>query len=170
MAHALELGQCLLHERETDLGVRHFATAELQAELHLVAMIEELLGVADLGEEIAVGDTRGELDFLELGRGGLGVARLLLLFVNVFAEIHDAANGRLRGRGHLDEVEIELLREGQRALGLHDAELLAFGADDADFRFLDPRIAADVGKRVVVATLEITGAVAAGRRKRVGHQ
>ena len=46
--HAFKLGERLFHQLKTDLRVRHLATAEFQAELHLVTMRKEFLGVADL--------------------------------------------------------------------------------------------------------------------------
>ena len=58
MAHRLQLLQRAVHDLEAHLGVGHFAAAEFQAELHLVAVVEEFLGVAELGLEIVVLDAR----------------------------------------------------------------------------------------------------------------
>ena len=66
ITHADQLADRTRHDGETEIGVRHFATAELKAELHFIAVAEEFFGVADFGEEIAVGDTRAKFDFLDL--------------------------------------------------------------------------------------------------------
>jgi hypothetical protein len=78
-------------------------------------------------EKIAVRDSRGELDFLDLARGGFHVRGLLLLLVNVFTEIHNAAHRRRRIRRNLDEIEPNLKRETDRFLRVDDAELTPFG-------------------------------------------
>ena len=83
----------LLHHLESELRVRHLAPAELEAQLHLVAVVEELLGVAQLRVEVVRGDARRELDLLDLARGRLRVGVLLLLLVDVLAEVHDPADG-----------------------------------------------------------------------------
>jgi hypothetical protein len=44
--------------------VRHFATAELQLNTHLVAAIQEFFGVPDLRQIIVLVDVNAELDFL----------------------------------------------------------------------------------------------------------
>ena len=90
VTHAGEFDHGALHHLETDLGVRHFAAAELEPHLDLVAVPEEFLGVAELGEKVAVRDARGELDLLDLRGRGLDVGVLLLLLVHVLAEVHDA--------------------------------------------------------------------------------
>src|SRR5207247_2300568 len=53
------------------------------------------------------------------------------LRVAELAEVHDAADGRVRGGRDLDQVELLLLRQAERVLRRHDAELRPVGADDA---------------------------------------
>jgi len=96
------------------LGARHLAAAELEAQLHLVAVIEKLLGVTQLRDEIVLFDPDAELDLLDLARRRLDVGVLFRLLVHVLAEIHDPADRRRDVRRDFDQVELELLRQLQR--------------------------------------------------------
>ena len=106
ITHADQLADRTRHDGETEIGVRHFATAELKAELHFIAVAEKFFGVADFGEEIAVGDTRAKFDFLDLARRGFHVRSLLLFLVHVLAEIHDTADRRGGVGRDFDEIEV----------------------------------------------------------------
>jgi hypothetical protein len=86
---------------------------------------------------------------------------LLLFFVNVLAEIHDSANRGMRIWRHFHEVETNLGGELERFFSRQNPELLAFRADHANFWNFNTVIATNVRKRVVVAALELAGAVAA---------
>ena len=170
MSHAGKLGNRALHHIETDLGVRHLAAAELEAHLHLVAVVEEFLGVTQLRLEVVLLDARGELDLLDLAGRGLRVRGLLLLLVDVLAEVHDPAHRRRRVGRHLNEVEAVFQREVDRLGGVDDPELFALGGDQPHLRHLDPVVAADGREGVDVATLKGSGAAAWGGRRREGHQ
>ena len=170
VAHAGEFVEAAFDHGKADLGVGELAAAELEAELHLVAVREELLGMAELRQEIVLGDAGGELDLLDAAAGGLRVTLLLLLLVDVLAEVHDAAHGRRRIGGHLDEVEPYLKREVDGLGRVEDAQLLAFGGDHPDLRNLDAVVAADGRERVVVTTLIGWTIAATGGGKRIGHQ
>src|SRR5262249_4219324 len=93
----------------------------------------EVADVAHLEVDVVTARLRADLHFLQHGRGRLlaRLLRLLLLRVAELAEVHDAADGRVRGGCDLDQVEVLLLREPERVLGRHDAQLGAVGADDA---------------------------------------
>ncbi len=134
MAHAIEFLDGFLDQLKANLGVRHFTTTELEAQLHFIAMIEEFLGVAELGHKIIRLDADSEFDFLDLAGRRFAVRMLLLFLVHILAEIHDAAHGR-NGRGrNLHEIEIKLDRERHRFRRVHNAELSALGADHANLR------------------------------------
>ena len=153
MAHAHETRDGAFHHREADVGVRHLAAAELEPEFNLVAMVEKLLGMAELGLEVVVFDARGKLDLLDFARSGLHVRGLLRLLVDVFAEVHDAAHRR-RGVGcDLDEIQADFQCEVHRLGGIEHAELLALGRDHANLRDLDAVVAADGRERVDIATM-----------------
>ena len=60
-----------------------------------------------------------------------------LLFISIFAEIHDAAHRRFRLRRHLHKIKVLFLRQAQSIPRLHDAELLARRAGHAHFPDVD---------------------------------
>jgi hypothetical protein len=62
----------------------------------------------------------------------LGLGFLLLLLVLPLAVIHDAANGRARVGGDLDQVQPGLTGHGQSLVGLHHAHLFVLFVDQAD--------------------------------------
>ena len=112
----------------------HFAAAEADGGLHLVAVLQEAHDVVLLEFEIVLVDARPELhlfdddDLLLLFR----LALLFLLLKNVLPVIHDLADRRIRRRRDLDEIEVlfpgKVLRLRQR----HDSDLLAFVVDQPD--------------------------------------
>src|SRR5437762_308239 len=133
-----------LENAPADLRVRHFAAAEEDRGLHLVAVFKKALDVLFLELVVVLVDFRPELDFLDLD-DLLVPPRLagpLLLLVLILAEIHDPADWRGRRRGDFHEVEPLLPGDGKRLRRRHDAELLSGVVDDADFAdadtFVDP--------------------------------
>jgi hypothetical protein len=88
-----------------------------------------------------------ELHLLHLDRLllllGLGLA--LLRLVLVLAEVHDLADGGRRVGGDLDEIEADLFCKFERALGFDDADILTFGADQADLWGADASVDAGAG-------------------------
>jgi hypothetical protein len=67
---------------------------------------------------------------------------LLLLLVHELAEVHDAADRRLGGRRHFDQVEQALARQLQCLIDGDDPDLRAVGVDDPDLRNADAFIRA----------------------------
>ena len=65
------------------------------------------------------------------------------LVVLVFAVIHDPADRRLGRRRDLDEIEVVLFRQVERAAQDHNAQLFGIGPDHADLRSPDTVIDAD---------------------------
>ena len=61
----------------------------------------------------------------------------LLLLVLEFAEVHDAANGRLLLRRDFHKVEAEVFGALKGFGSFENAELVAFRSDDADGRIAD---------------------------------
>src|ERR1700679_2043067 len=62
MAHPCKVHHRPLHDLESELRVCHLAAPELQAQLNLVAVVKELLGVAQLCVEVILRDARRALD------------------------------------------------------------------------------------------------------------
>ena len=87
---------------------------------------------------------------------------LLLLLVDVLAEVHDAAHRRRGVRCDLDEIESVLEREIDGFRRFQNPELLTFGRNNPHSRSLDAVVAADGRERVDIATLIRTGAAASG--------
>ena len=148
MTHGREVFLHPQHDGHAQFLVRHLASAELQLHFELVPLVEELLGVADLGQVIVVVDVDAEFDLFDRAPGVRFFVLLLLgQLVAVFAEIDDAANGRVRIGRHFDEIETQFLGLAQGVLQLEDAELFVGRAiDHADFARANTVIDPDGGR------------------------
>src|SRR5262249_52865899 len=71
------------------------------------------------------------------------LALFLLLLIEVFPIIHDAANRRLRCWGNLYKVEVTFAGHLERFVRRQDANLLAFIVDHADFARPNTLVCAD---------------------------
>ena len=119
--------------------VGHFAAAEPQCHLDLVAFLEEAANGFHFDAVVMVIDPRTELDFLDLD-DLLLFARLggfLLRLVFVFAEIEDLADGRHRIWRDLHKIEPGLLRQGDCGGNLGDALVGAILVDELDLASAD---------------------------------
>ena len=121
-----------LQQAHTELLVRHFAAAETQRDLGLVAFAQEPDQIAQLDLVVAFVGSRTEFDFLDLDLLQLESRLVLLLGLPVFelTVVHDAANGRLGRRRDLHEIEFRGFRLGY-------GKLLAFFTYQSDFRGVD---------------------------------
>ena len=95
--------------------------------------------MALLGLVVVVRDLRPQLDLahvdlLLVPARGLG---LLLLLVLVLRVVEHAADRRAGLGGHLDQVEVALLRVAQRLVARDDADLVAVLADQPHLRNAD---------------------------------
>src|SRR5262245_51898842 len=104
-----------IEQPDAEFLVRHFATAEAQRHLDLVAFTEEANHRAHLHVVVVIVDHRTEFDFLDFDDLLLLARfRLLLLFLKfVLAKIKQLADWRLGIRRNLDEVEACLLSQRQ---------------------------------------------------------
>jgi hypothetical protein len=73
----------------------------------------------------------------------LGLALFLFLLVEKLPVVHDAADGRLRGRRNLNQVQILLAGHFERLEGGQDADLCALVIDHANFACADALVCAD---------------------------
>src|SRR6266542_583236 len=164
----------LVEHLPPQLGVRHLAPLEAHRDLRLVTFLEKASHVLQLEVEVVLLGLGPHLDFLHENRRLL-LARFLLapgLRVLVLAEIHDAADRRIRLGRHLDEVEVAGAGGLQRFLDRHDAELLALGADDAYLANTDAFVDADVGPSLLTDRRYSSGNEGEGdrgARRRAGH-
>ena len=136
----------LIEQAPPDLRVGHFSPAEQDGQLYLIAMIEELRGLAALGFQIVIVDLRTNPNFLELD-DMLILARLTLLaalLIPELAVIHQAANRRHRVRSHFNKIKPALSRHFERITGRNDTDLVSFFVDQPDFAnpdsFIDSRL------------------------------
>ena len=63
--------------------------------------------------------------------------RLLVLLEQEFAEVHDAAHGRISGGRHLDQIQLGALRHLQCLETSDHADLMALGVDHPQLRRTD---------------------------------
>ncbi len=123
-------------------GVGVFAAAEDDGEDYLVLLGQELFGAVDLGHQVVVANLGADAELFVLAVVRVAFVLPLLLLVLEFAEVHDAANGRLLLGRDFHKVEAEVFGALQGFGGFENAELIAFRTDDADGRvadlFVDP--------------------------------
>ena len=142
LIHAGDLGTLggkIEQELLADVGVSHFTAAEANSDLNAVALSQELLGIAQLGVEIADVDTGGHTDFLDFDNMlvlfrfflALGLLELELTVV------HELANGRDSVGRDLDQVQTGLIGAVLSLGSRHDAELLTGVADQSNFAVAD---------------------------------
>src|SRR5262249_54220412 len=124
--------------------VRRLASSELESHLDFMTLLEEPDGVFEFELQVVglgAGFDPNALDLRDVSILSC-LALLLGLFVFVLAVVEDPAHGRLRHRGHLDQIETPIARQGESIARRHDAELIAVGIDDADLRHTDTMVEA----------------------------
>jgi len=118
----------------TEVGVRHFAATKTNADLHTVAIAQELLSAFDLGVEIVGVDTGAHANLFDFHNALvlLGFLFTLLLIEAELGVVHDFADrGNCVGR---DLYKIHALLFSQ-CIGLisgHDAQLGTVETDEAN--------------------------------------
>ena len=103
---------------KTKFRVRHFPSAKTQSDFHFHFLTEKIDGVLQFHTEIMRINRRAELDFLNF-IGVLmfpGFLVLLGLFVTVFAEVDQLADGRSGVRRDLDEIDRPGAGHGQSVI------------------------------------------------------
>src|SRR5687768_12872729 len=143
--HLGDLGSVLLdllQKFKSDFLVSHFAAAEAQGDLDLVALFKEALYRLHLHAVVMgvdVGTNFYFLDFYDF----LLLARFVGFFLRlifIFAVIEDFAYGRLGAGRYLNEIEASLLGKAHGLLRAHDAHLLALFVDQKNFAGIYPLI------------------------------
>jgi hypothetical protein len=123
----------------------HLTAAKLQMNLHLVSLVQELLGMADLGEIVMLVDVHAEFHFLDLPRSVLLLLLLLGQIVSKLAEIDDPTDWRLGAWGYFYQVEADRAGMPESFLDAHNPQLLVRNAiDHAHFTRSDAFVDADV--------------------------
>src|SRR5215472_6193919 len=134
-----------LENLASEPGARHFAAAEENRCLNLIALAQKTQHVVLLGLIVVIVHVDAELHFLDRDRLLVlfGLALFLLLLIEVLPIIHDAANRRLRCGGNLYQVEVTFAGHLERFIRRQDTDLLAFVVDHADFARPNTLICAD---------------------------
>jgi hypothetical protein len=119
--------------------VGHFAAAEAQRHLDLVAFLEEPLHGAHLHLVVVVVDHRAELDLLDLDDLLLfaGFGLLFLFLESVFAVVQDLADRRYGVGRDFDQVEAGLLGLGQGVCDRDGTEVGAVLVDQVNLANAD---------------------------------
>jgi hypothetical protein len=126
-------------------GARHFASAEKDRGLYLVAFIQKTQHVVLLGVVVVIVHVDAELHFLDRDRLLVlfGLAVFFLLLIEKLPIIHDAANRRLRSGGNLYQIQVLFAGQFERLKRLQNSNLLTFVANHANFACADTFIGAD---------------------------
>jgi hypothetical protein len=126
------------------------ATAEHDRDLDLVPLAEEPHDVTLLGLVVVLVDLGAELHLLDdrVGLVAAGFTGLLGVLVLELAVVHELADRGSAHRGDLDEVEVRLLGQAQRVARGDDADGLAVGSNEPDFRDPDPIVDSQLGADV----------------------
>nr|CAI0340403.1 hypothetical protein SHINE37_44271 [Rhizobiaceae bacterium] len=121
----------LHQELHAEFLVGHFAAAELQRHLDLVALFEEAVHRLHLHVIVMRVDVRAHLDFLDLDDLLLlaRFGRLLLVGVFQLAQVKDLADGRFGVRRNLHEIEAGFFGHAERLIGRDDTVVVAVGID-----------------------------------------
>ena len=124
---------------------RHFASAEEDSRLDLVALAQEPENVILFGLVVVIVHVDAELHFLDRDHllVFLGFALPLFLLVEVLAEIKNAADWRLGRRGNFHQVHVLSPCDPERVLRCHNAELIPFVVNHADFAYANALIGAN---------------------------
>src|SRR5215210_3573086 len=102
-------------------------------DLHLRPLVQEADDMALLRLVVVNADLGSELDLLDADRNLMfpRELELLLLLVAVLPVVHDPRYGRIRLRGHLDEVEVLRVCVLPRLVGRLDPDLRAVFVDES---------------------------------------
>ena len=134
-----------LQNLASKIGSRHFAAAEEDGGFDLVSFPQESQHVILFCFIIVVVHIDAELYFLDhdLFLVLLGFTLALLLLVQEFPIVHDAAYRGLRGGRNLNQIQVLLAGHLERFEWRQDANLIAFIIDHANFACTNALVGAD---------------------------
>jgi hypothetical protein len=134
-----------LENLAAESGASHLAPAEENGRLYFIAFIEKTQDVILFGLVIVVVHIDAELDLFYGDRllMFLSFALFLFLLVEILPVVHDAAHGRLRGGRNLNQIQILFAGLLDSFVRRHDAKLLPFVVNHADFARPNTVVGAD---------------------------
>ena len=140
LLHNADILQCLFDSAETvapDVLVGDFTPAESDAELHLLAFLQPSGGTFDVELKVILVRFGTELNFLDgdLDLILLGFAFLAPLFILELPIIHDAADGRLGIRRHLDQIQPGIISPFLCIMDIHHADIGIGAVNQSDFAY-----------------------------------
>ena len=124
------------HDLMAFLDVGHFTSAEQDADLHFIFVLQELFRPTDLRANVFFPGLGAKTNFLGLGMRLTSVL-FLVLVVLILAVIHDSADRRSLVRRHLDKIQACIASPFEGDFSGNDPQLLAFFAHNPDGRDAD---------------------------------
>lgn len=150
----------LIEHALPEFGTTKFPAAEAYRDLDVLPLAQKPPGIFYLEVEIVVFGLRPKFYFLDLDGmlALLGFLGPLLLFVEVFAPVHDPDDGRTGSGGDFDQVQAAFIRPLSRLVECYDTDLLTVGVyesdrTDADFFVYSVAISTDDALRSRVGVL-----------------
>jgi len=141
-----QIGFDALLLRHADFLVGHFAAAEAQGNLGLVAFFQEADHIAQFDLVVVFVRTRAEFDFLDLNLlllelGGMQFLGVLILELAI---IHQPANRGLRGGRNFNQIHLGFFSLTQGLIQAHNAKLFTLHTLQSNFArgdlTIDPRL------------------------------
>lgn len=121
-----------LHDFAALLDVRVFTAAEKHCNLHFVIVLQEVDRLLDFEVDIVLSGFWANPDFLQLGLMLFAFIDPFAFLVLELAKVHDSANGRLRIRSNLDQVQTGFACLLERFRCCENPELFPVLVDDPD--------------------------------------
>jgi len=132
-SHVLQIGDDLLQDFATKIGMGNLSTTEYDRDLHLIPVIQEFGDGAGLELQIVVIDLWPQAHSLELREllVALGLALLASLLILELAIVKYATHRRYSPWRHFHQVHSRVTCLPQCVVYSHNALLLAFRPDEA---------------------------------------
>lgn len=128
-----KLLQNVFHHATPFIHVSHFASTEDDGDLNFVFVLQKTNCLADLGFDVMLTRFGSQPNFFGFGLMSL-LAGLLALFVLVFTEVHDSANGRLFIRRDFDQIQARITCAIECFVGGNNAILRSVRTNDPNWR------------------------------------
>ena len=119
------------HDLVPLFDVSHFASAEQDADLHFILVLQKLLRLAKFGTNIFLAGLGPKTNLFRLGMRLPGVL-LFVLVVLVLAVIHDSADGGPLVGGHFHKIQTRIASPLESLLGGNDSQLLSHFAHNSN--------------------------------------
>ena len=127
---------------ECDLGVIHFAAAELDGHANLMPLLQPAAGIIYFEAAMSLVRFGPQPDFFDfdLGLGPFGLTILLRPLINELSKVHHTADGRIGIRRNLHKVQLGIAGNLQGLADRHNTNVAAIRPDQSDFRNPDALI------------------------------